>query len=269
MRAASLQFYDAVADVGLLAGMGPIGKDTTAARLLLFLGGQRVALFTGERTPPDGLVVEPLRFEMSGGGMELTFSGPILHLDDGTTYLDLEAAFAASALGDIEVKIRFTRSGVDANGAEFGRVEGWVDLGGERRDIGAGGYANAGVARAGRRGAYAMLAADFGDGNGILADIVDGAVRRVVEFSASGPREMRAQAVRLPESAVSEFQLTLADAATLRARPVSRMEILRSLADGGYARVTFGTARFDWGERQGCGLYEYAAMVRGGADADH
>jgi hypothetical protein len=261
-RAFSLQFYDPAADIGLLAGIGPIGNETTAARLLLFLGGQRVALFTGERTPARGLLVEPLHFESDEGGTTLRFAGPILQLDDGATYLDLEAAFAASTLTDMAVEVRFVRRGTDALGAEFGRAEGWVDLGGERREISAGAWANAGIARAGQRGAYAMLAADFGDDHGILANIAAGAAARVIEFRGEDNREIQAATVKLPDAAAPSFELTLDGAAMLRALPGARMEILRSLGGGRYTRVTFGTTRFDWGERRGHGLYEYSAMVQ-------
>lgn len=258
-RAASLQFYDPAAGIGLLAGIGPIGKETTAARLLLFLGGQRVALFTGERTPPSALLVEPLCFELDGETTAITFGGPVLHLDDGAIYLDLEAALAASALGDVAVHVRFARAGVDTSGAEFGRVEGWIDVAGERRPVATGAYANAGAVRIGQRPGHMMLAADFGGGHGVLANISDGIGARVVEFRNGATRELRAN-VEKPAMA-SPFEIRFADAATLRASPGTRMEILRGLGKVGYVRVTFGTARFEWEGREGHGFYEYAAMV--------
>src|ERR1700687_3141513 len=46
--ATSLQFYDAAADVGMFAGVGRVGPHSVGGRVLLFLGGQHIALFTGE-----------------------------------------------------------------------------------------------------------------------------------------------------------------------------------------------------------------------------
>jgi hypothetical protein len=257
-RAASLQFYDPAAGLGFLTGIGPIGKETAAARLLLFLGGQRVALFTGERTPPCGLVVEPLHFDFEGESMAIRFAGSVLHLDDGAVYLDLEAALAASALGDVAVDVRFTPAGADRSGAEFGRVEGWIEVGGERREVAAGGYANAGAVRIGQRPGHTMLAADFGDGHGVLANIGEGIGARVIEFRNGAARELQPH---VEASTPGTFDLGLDDATILRATPCSRMEILRGLGKSGYARVTFGTARFEWADRQGHGFYEHATMV--------
>jgi hypothetical protein len=260
-----LQFYDPAADVGLLAGIGPIGKETTAARLLLFLGGQRVALFTGERTPPRNLSVEPLHLGVDDDGMTLRFAGPILHLDDGATYLDLEAAFVESTLADLDVNIRFVRRGADASGAEFGGVEGSIVLAGNRRTISASGFVNAGISRAGQRQAYAMLAADFGDSHGVLANAADGLGTKVVEFRSGAVRDVspgESSALNSDAGAAARpIELTMDDAGVLRATPKSRMEILRSIGTNHYARVTFGTAHFEWGKRRGHGLYEFARLV--------
>jgi hypothetical protein len=226
-------------------------------------------LFTGERTPPHGLTVEPLHLEASGNGMDLKFSGPILHLDDGATYLDLEAAFAASTLGDIEANIRFTSCGVDANGAQFGRIAGLVDLNGERREISTRGYINAGIARAGQRQSYAMLAADFGSG-GVLVNVAQGFGARIVEFQAGAARDI--SPAQLPalardcDAPSRPIEVRLEDASVLRATPRARMEILRALGADRYARVTFGTAHFEWGDRRGHGIYEYARLVGRGED---
>jgi hypothetical protein len=261
-RATSLQFYDPVADIGLMSGIGPIGKDTVAARLLLFRGGQRVALFTGERTPPDNLIVEPLQFEIDDEVTTLRFTGPILHLEDGREYLDLEAAFAASTLGEVEVELRFVAAAVDASGAAFGRIEGWVDLGDERRAISAGAYANAASARSALHDGHTVLAADFGEGRGLLASIGDAGASRIIEFQ--GGRVCEIEAAATAPRIDATLEVTLAVEGAIRATPLSRMEILRSLGARGYARVTFGTAVFRSKDREGHGLYEFARLVAHG-----
>lgn len=253
----SLQFYDPLADIGLLTGIGPTGGNTAAARLLLFLGGQRVALFTGEQSPLRGLHVEPLRFDSNGGTLSLSFRGPVLHLDDGTTYLDLEAAFAASTLGDIETELTMTRSGVNQNGAEFGHVDGWVDLGDGRRAVSTGAHVNAPSARS-RRGAGLTLTAAFGRGHGLLATIGHSGATGV-EFRNGGVHEVASTLLRHPRD--SAEPAVLVDDQELRFTPISRMEILRPLPGGEYIRVAFGPARVCWRDREGHGVYEYASGV--------
>jgi len=256
-QALSLQFYDPVADIGLLTGIGPIGGDTAAARLLLFVGGQRVVLFTGEQSPLRGLHVEPLRFDSNGGTLSVSFRGPVLKLDDGTTYLDLEAAFVASTLGDIATELTMTRSGVDQNGAEFGHVDGWVDLGDGRRAVSTGGHVNAPSTRS-RRGAGLTLTAAFGRGHGLLAAIGRRGATGV-EFRDGGVHEVSASLVRHPRD--SAEPAVLVNDHELRFTSISRMEILRSLPGGEYIRVHFGTARVCWRDHEGHGIYEYASGV--------
>jgi hypothetical protein len=249
-RATSLQFYDPVADVGLLAGVGPIGQETSAARLLLFLGGQRVALFTGEQNPSMSLVVEPLRFERDELATRLSFSGPILHLEDGATYLDLEAAFVASTLGELEVELCFRRCGAGPTGAEFGQVEGRVDLGGERRTISVGAYANAAAARVRQSPGYTMFTADFGRGQ-FLANIGSEGTN-VVEF-CNGLRLREATSPRTLLRRDRHPWMSCWRMAASCAQPRSRMEILRSLPGGRTSRnfrhgtISMGGPARTWG----------------------
>jgi len=61
----------------------------------------------------------------------------------------------------------------------------------------------------------------------------------------------------------TRFELSCQGLPPLRGAPLSRMAILRPLGDGGYLRVTFGVARYDWAGEMGYGLYEYARPVGG------
>jgi hypothetical protein len=104
-----------------------------------------------------------------------------------------------------------------------------------------------------------MLAADFGDGHGVLGNVGSGGRSRAVEFRDDQANELQIDSSGSPSR--DSLDMTFADASIVRATPISRMEILRTLPGGEYTRVTFGTARFRWAEREGQGIYEYAALV--------
>jgi hypothetical protein len=259
---AALQFYDPAADVGLLAGVGRMGPRISGGRLLLFLGGQRIALFTGEDV--RGGDVAPLVFGSDDDGMQLRFSGPMLRLPDARVYLDLEAALAQSELVEADVDLRFTPS--QSNEMQFGGIEGFVEIGGARRRINTGGFANAGGLRASGASRQTMLAADFGGGDGILSRITGDATRSLtLHFTADAVRTLDdVQVIVSPDGdqyTPQWFELTCATQASIRAAPQSHMAILRPVGQGRYLRVTFGVARFEWGTQQGWGLYEHAVPV--------
>jgi hypothetical protein len=257
-----LQFYDPAADVGLFAGIGRMGSRISSGRLLLFLGGQRIALFTGEDV--RGADVAPLTFGSDEHGMQLRFSGPMLRLPDARVYLDLEAALAQSDLVEADVELRFTPS--QSNEMQFGGVEGFVDIGGARRRINTGGFVNGSGLRASGASRQTMLAADFGGGDGVLSRITEDATRSLtLHFSGDGVRALDdVRVIVSPDGdqyTPRRFELTCAAQASVRAEPLSHMAILRPVGQGRYLRVTFGVARFNWGARQGWGLYEHAVPV--------
>lgn len=265
----ALQFYDHAADIGLSAGIGHAGPRVRSGRLLLFLGGQRVALFTGEDVHATGHRVGPLRMQWKDGQLCLDFSGPILQLDDAAVYLDLEAALARSRLVEADVQIEFAPSsdaGTGDAGARFGAARGTVSIAGNRRDVAGGGFANAAAFRASEAHRQTMLAAAFGNAGGVLTRVVDGASdASALHFSRSEPQSWGPVRIAVETDAdqynPKGFVLWCDGQPPLRAQPMSRMAILRPTGGGGYVRVTFGTACFDWNGETGYGLYEYAKPV--------
>jgi hypothetical protein len=265
---AALQFYDPVADVGMFAGVGPMGPHVTGGRLLLFLGGQRIALFTGETV--GGADVAPLAFRTDHDGTQLHFRGPILWLDDAGIYLDLEAALARSQLVDAELELSFVRRHTTGSDVQFGRVDGRLRIDGATRRVSTGAFANAGGLRASGARPRTMLAADFGDGGGLLSRSTAEAGRSiVVHFTTAGTRPLEpTQLAVSPDANVSVprcFELRCTGQPSLQAEPRSHMAILRPTGRGSYLRVTFGVARFAWGTQTGWGLYEHAVPVVCGA----
>jgi hypothetical protein len=93
----------------------------------------------------------------------------------------------------------------------------------------------------------------------LLANIGDAGASRIIEFQGGRVCEIGAVATVPRIGATLEVRLAVEGA--IRATPLSRMEILRSLGPRGYARVTFGTAAFRSKDREGHGLYEFARLV--------
>lgn len=262
--AASLQFYDAAADIGIFAGAGRVGPRSTGGRLLFFLGGQRIALFTGDDV--HGGHVEPLRLEPSGTTLRLRFAGPTLQLDDAAVYLDLEAALAASRLVDATVDLDFQPASATADGPQFGRVRGRLAVGERRADIDAGGFANAAALRASGSGQQTMIAADFGAAGALLSrHTSDGARAAIWQRTDAAAQSLAGGRIAVTPDGDTYtprlIELHHDGSAPLRAWPQSRMGILRPAANGAYMRVTFGVARCAWGAHDGWGLYEHAVPL--------
>ncbi len=266
---AALQFYDPAVSVGMFAGVGRTGPRATGGRLLLFLGGQRVALFTGEEAHATGNHIGPLTLIGQGDGMRLEFAGPVLLLDDAGVYLDLEAAFAASHLVAAEVRLDFSPLCVSdtARSAQFGRVGGYVAIDGCRLQVESSGFANAAGFRAAGARRQTMIAAAFGSERGVLSRVIDGDNECVgLQFTRRAAYPL--SAVRVAVSTDGDrytpdgFELTCEGQPPLHGAVTSRMAILRPAGNGQYVRVSFGIARYEWAGERGHGLYEYACPIR-------
>jgi hypothetical protein len=264
--AAALQFYDPITNIGVMSGVGPLGANATGGRLLLFLGGQRIALFTGDDSGSGDAQVTPLRWQRSERSLELEFDGPMLLLDDAAVYLDLEAALAQSRLVEARLRVEFEPDGGTQLLAEpqFGRAHAELCLGG-RRTMDTGAFANVALLRGGGP-RHAMIAADFGAYGSVLA--------RGGESQASASVFRAGMARRIDDSRLvvagetdpytpSLLEWSGPDAPALRGQPLSRMAILRGIGQGRYIRVAFGIARFTWGDHDGHGMYEYAVPIGG------
>ncbi len=258
----SLQFYDPRAAVGLFTGTGRLGA-MLGGRLLLFLGEKRIALFTGEAAVRGGRSLLPLRLTGQGSEVDLSFDGPMLFLEDGADYLDLEAAFGRSRLIHAEVEIHFTASVGEA--AQLGHCVGRLRADGNEHIIEANGFANAGAWRGSGAHEQTMLSAAFANGAGELVRY-DHSRDEFLEmrFSPAGVTTGTNGRVEItPEEdpyVPQSLALHADDAAPMRVVPLSRMSILRT-AGGGAARVTFGVARFEAERGDGFGVFEYTRPI--------
>ncbi len=262
----ALQFYDPAADVGMFAGVGPAGPRSTSGRVLLFLGGQQVALFTGEDTHPHGIST-PLEMVADRSGLRLRFSGPMLLLDDGAAYVDLEAALGASQLGEADVELDFVSDPHPPSMPRFGVVTGRIRIGSRTLSVHAGGFSNAGGLRASQPSRrQTTVAAAFGARHGVLSHADHtGAAWLACRFREGGIEAIGG--ARITVSADGDaytpaaLELVSDEHPPLQGWPRSRMAILRPAGRGSYVRVTFGVSEYRWGALAGHGLYEHARAV--------
>ncbi|MBI3388690.1 MAG: hypothetical protein HY027_13220 [Deltaproteobacteria bacterium] len=261
-------FHDPAAGITAFTSITPFSA-ATAGRLLLFLGGKEIALFTGEESG-ERESVGGLTYAIDGNDVTLHFEGYATRLADADLYLDLEAALAASVLAEIQLDLRYRPSGVaNEHGARAGHFVGTVRVHDRSHVINARGFCDPGIAMRGpgSHGARTHLAASFDDQRAFNLRASDGVVplRGLVIANALTEREPTGELTIAHDSdpyTPRRFDLSLRDAsAPIVAHPLARMPILRPLIDGAHARITFGPARFEWDGRIGWGVYEYARRV--------
>lgn len=257
---ASLQCFDAASGIGVSAALSVESDTGIRGRLLLFLGGQRVALFVGEDRRRDRLVSGGPDFQLCERGFRLGFEGTILCVEDGGLYLDLEEAFAASTLRAARVELLFEAAAT----VRYGRVQGTVGLDQRAWTLDCHGFGGAPIRTpAPARGSQTLLSAGFGADLGLQLQAGDpsGATRGAVTRIVGGEEwnePLHALSVSLDQDGYtpSRISVPLPGGDPLVAEPLNRMSIHRSGARP--TRVTFGIARMRIEERQGFGFYEHS-----------
>lgn len=258
----ALQVYDPGHGVGLLARVDPVDGGRVSGRLLLFLDGSRVALFTGDDAHPSRLSGGGPHFSDAADGVHLTFDGWALCAADGSLYVDLERALAASRLLAVRADLTFARLA-----GEHGRVRGTLALDGIARSIDALGFAPAGGSGTpsdlGWRSHFTLRAGLPGGAAVSVRHRVPGgtSVEECGEATA-GARRPATLALTFDGDLHTPGRVVVADdRGRLIAEPTARMAILRPLPGGRRARVTFGVARVERAGAVGFGFYEYARVV--------
>jgi len=259
---ASLQLYDSAAAIGLTARIDHNGPNGINGRVLLLLGGNRLALFIGEDARGTGPADYGPYFSPTPDGFALRFAGPALAGEDGSLYVDLEQAFAASQLCSVAVDLQFQRG----LSADFGCASGWIQVDGVRRTIAAPAFARHGILQrsAGAWSSQITLSAAFGVQRAVrLHHQFPGPDDVVFELTSRGERQLQAAplTVHFDGDRYSPAQIRLADGAALLCQPLTRMAITRPLAAHRHARVTFGAARFTRHGEEGFGFYEYGRAL--------
>jgi hypothetical protein len=272
----ALQAHDPLSGIGILTSIGGAPDGSLGGRLLILPGGQSLTIFAGQDPPSGALSVGGLTFAPDGPGFAVRFDGPALRVDDASLYVHMESAQARSELTEVALELRCEpvlggRDGASAPAllaGWYGEVRGQVRLGGATYNVDTLGFSDAAVARLAGQPATRLCAA-FGRALAVVARFPardgDGAAARLTPagWLAVCPRGLRVDSTG-SAGVLERIVLELAGEAPLTASALSSMVVMRPLADGGHARVTFGFAQFAWGAHRGTGFYEHGELVPAG-----
>lgn len=258
----ALRFHDAENRIGLMAGVDATGTPQRGiqGRILLFLGGDRVALFTGEEARSAHFGGGGPHFlRTASGGFRLVFDGSTLETANGGHYVDLERALSGSVLRPLRVDLVFA-----ARDGDVGMVRGEVHMGERSWYVNTLAFADPTAWRrwSGARRSEWALSVAFADGATIVAD--SGAPD--LPDNRFPPRNQGMRALRIslaPDRYTPEsLDFRLADGSCLRLSPTGRISVLRPVARQRSARVTLGIAAaiLDGVDQPGAALYEYARL---------
>jgi hypothetical protein len=261
----SLQAYDPRAGrdgLGLAAAMGAMPDGRTGARLVLFPGGQRLVLVTGEEPGPPSGRVGGLEMEPSDGALHLRFRGPALLAPDASRHFRSEREQAKARVVAVEAELEWTAIG----SGPFGALVGRVTIDGDLRRIATEGFTAMPPSRgAPEGGAWTRLAASFGRDLGLALAL------RTPSGGVEGERFAAAarEPVRAPDAVARPprvrpphpFEVDLGPE-RLACRPRTHLSWLRPIGPQRWARVTLGVAGYALsGGDLGSGLYEHVERV--------
>lgn len=258
-RHVALQLFDprdGGAGFGLVAGIAHLPDGDTGARLLLFLGGKRMAIFIGHERGHGDLAVAGLRVDPASDGFELRFRGFALLAQDGSRYFADERSQGEAVLTEVDAALAYRRLGADG----YGRATGRVAIGDEVIDVAALGFtAPLLVPPRGSAVGQTRALACFGPELAIVAETASDSSC----IDGSG-RSLLGAAHRLDGHTADGFVLAFADGRRLGCRPESAIRLWRPVDEKTSVRVTFGLARFRWSDGdEGGGFYEHVEHADG------
>ncbi len=261
---AALRVYDPSSGIGLLARVDAAADGgRVAGRLLLFLGGAHVALFTGDDAHAARLSGGGPHFAPHPEGLRLTFDGWALRTDDGGLYVDLEHALASSRLVAVHADLIFARRRGDC-----GRVRGTLALDGTVHAIDAPGFALPGgpvpPTLDGAWRSQLSLDATLADGTTLYVRhrVPGGTLVEELDDTRRIAHPLASLAVTFAGDRDSPRRIAVENrGGGIVADVIARMAIVRPLQSGRRARVTFGIARVARAGLGGFGFYEYARVV--------
>ncbi len=293
-----LEFFDPQSRIGAMASFD-VGAPGFGARIMMIVGERRVILCTCEGTTvreSDRLALGPLSLALRGDSLALTFSGPAVVVPDGSKYLSIESALATGRLDpDVRVAIEVPlgagkfdpsvlfdpRSAPAGSAALFALCEGRARVEGIEYRLRA--STRAGVSFTGlgpqrfneRRMVWAMFDGEAGSPHAIELRYVDGYDgsshhhgRALSDVGWSGLRvERLAIETSAPDTPPHRLEAAALDAEgdrlDLRGIPLAFVPLSRPGPNGSRIYTSLGFGTYRWGERLGCGMFEYSRRAQG------
>ena len=270
-----LHFHDPVSGLGLMGGVESDPSSLThSGRLMLFLGGTEMVLFTGEddNTPDPGKVcVGGFTWQSQPNGLAISYRGTVMRFSHPQAFIRLEEGLAASWLEPAEIALTLALpSPLAMPPVPFflAHLQGEVCLRDHRYEIDAWGFLDKLKAEeTGRLLPRRLLSLPFGPDLGIFLSRMEtphGPRSSGVVYHNGTPHALQPEDWDLRYTFVQGrphgFQLSLTPPTPLsvhcQGETVTAIPIVRHAPQGNALSVTFGLSRATWQGREARGIYE-------------
>lgn len=270
-----LHFHDPVSGLGLMGGVeSDPSSSTHSGRLMLFLGGTEMVLFTGEddNTPDPGKVcVGGLTWQSQPTGLTISYRGTVMRFSHPQAFIRLEDGLASSWIEPAEISLSLSLPSPLPNPPVplfLAHLRGEVCLRDRRYEIDAWGFLDKLKAEeTGRLLPRRLLSLPFGPDLGIFLSWVEtpnGPRSSGVVYHHGTPHALQPEDWELHYTFVQGrpqgFRLALTPPTPLsvhcRGETVTAIPIVRHAPQGPALSVTFGLSRAVWQGREARGIYE-------------
>jgi hypothetical protein len=276
-----LHFHDPMSGLGLMGGIEfDRSAPTHSGRLLLFLGGTEMVLFTGEdnaTSRPGRVRVGGLVWQGQEEGLKVSYQGTVMRFSHPQAFIRLEEGLAASWLEPADISLRLTFPQPISGPSlplVLSHLQGEVQLRDRRCKVDAWGFLD--MLRSeetGRLLPRRLLSLPFGSDLGIFlswVDAPDGPLSSGVVYHHGTPHRLRPEDwdlhYTLERGRPTGFRLSLTPPTPLElhcsGETMATIPVVRHAPQGRALAVTFGLSRTVWQGREARGVYEFSDWRR-------
>ena len=272
-----LHFHDPVSGLGLLGGIecNP-AEPTHSGRLMMFLGGTEMVLFTGEddsATDTSRVHVGGLTWQAQPTGFAISYRGTVMRFSHPQAFIRLEDGLAASWVEPAEISLTLTLPVPLPSPPVplyLAHLCGEVNLRDRRHTIDAWGFLDLlKPEETGRLLPRRLLSLPFGPDLGVFlywVETLDGPHSAGVIYHHGVPHALQPEHWQLQytlhEGRPSAFHVSLTPPTPLTlhcdGETLTRIPIVRHAPQGNALDVTFGLSRAVWQGREALGIYEFS-----------
>ena len=272
-----LHFHDPVSGLGLLGGVECDPTESThSGRLMMFLGGTEMVLFTGEddsTTDPSRVHVGGLTWQTQPTGFAISYRGTVMRFSHPQAFIRLEEGLAASWIEPAEVTLTLTLPVPLPSPPVplyLAHLRGEITLHTRRHTIDAWGFLDLlKPEETGRLLPRRLLSLPFGPDLGIFlywVETANGPRSAGVVYHQGVPHALQPEHWDLHytrhEGRPSAFRVSLTPPTPLTLQcdgeTLTRIPIVRHAPQGNALDVTFGLSRAVWQGREALGIYEFS-----------
>jgi hypothetical protein len=276
-----LHFHDTASGLGLMGGIEcDPAEPTHSGRLLLFLGGTEMILFTGEdeaTTDPNSVRVSGLVWQNQPHGFSISYRGTVMRFSHPQAFIRLEEGLAASWIEPAEITLSLTLPSplpMPSAPLFLARLRGEVRLCDRQHTIDAWGFLDMLKAEeTGRLMPRRLLSLPFGPDLGIFLSLVEtpnGPRSSGILYHHGTPQVLKPEDWELhytfTQGRPTAFHLSLTPPTTLTVQcsgeTLTAIPVVRHAPQGSALNVTFGLSRTVWQGREARGVYEVSDWRR-------